>query len=499
MDQIIGSSAGVEIGALSNSFAALPERFFVRTAPAPVAEPALVKFNTDLAVELGLDVGSLAPGELAGLFAGNVLPAGAAPLAMAYAGHQFGNFVPQLGDGRAILLAEVVDRAGRRRDIQLKGSGRTAFSRGGDGRAALGPVLREYLVSEAMHALGIPTTRALAAVLTGEPVVRERVLPGAVLTRVLASNIRVGTFQYFAARGDEEALRLLADYVIARHYPEAAGAENPYLALLSAVLEKQAALIANWLNVGFVHGVMNTDNAAISGETIDFGPCAFMDVYDPTTVFSSIDRMGRYAYGNQPQIAHWNISRLAETLLPLIDPDEKRSIELASEAIGRFAPVFEGFWMTGLREKIGLSGEAPEDRQLIHDLLGMLQENRVDFTAFFRQLADAIADLPEAPVRGLFADQAAFDGWAAAWRARLAQESLDPGERAAAMRRKNPVYIPRNHLVEAALSAAIDGDLQPFNALLEVLQHPYEDQPGFARYGEPPVAGNAPYITFCGT
>ena len=487
----------IAIGRLSNTFAGLPERFFVRQAPAQVARPGLVKFNGELAAELGLDVGGVSEEDLAALFAGNILAAGSDPIAMAYAGHQFGNFVPQLGDGRAILLGEVIDRAGNRRDIQLKGAGRTAFSRGGDGRAALGPVLREYLVSEAMHALGIPATRALAAVTTGEGVVRERYLPGAVLTRILASNIRVGTFQYFAARGDAEAVRLLADYVIARHYPELAGAENPYLALLAAVMERQAALVANWLNVGFVHGVMNTDNMAISGETIDFGPCAFLDEYDPTKVFSSIDQQGRYAYGNQPYIAQWNIARFAETLLPLFDSDEKRGIELATETINGFAAVFEKFWMRGMREKIGLGREEAGDRQLIHDLLGILRKSRVDFTVFFRRLGDAV--IGAADVRALFEAPDAFDAWAEAWRARLDAEPMDPAERVTAMRCKNPAFIPRNHLVEQALEAAMEGDFEPFNTMLETLRRPFEEQPGFADYAEPPPAGGAPYVTYCGT
>jgi serine/tyrosine/threonine adenylyltransferase len=487
----------IAIGRLSNTFAGLPERFFVRQTPAQVARPGLVKFNNELAAELGLDVGAMNQEDLAALFAGNILAAGSEPIAMAYAGHQFGNFVPQLGDGRAILLGEIVDRSGNRRDIQLKGAGRTAFSRGGDGRAALGPVLREYLVSEAMHALGIPTTRALAAVTTGEGVVRERYLPGAVLTRILASNIRVGTFQYFAARGDEEAVRLLADTVIARHYPELKGAANPYLALLSAVMERQAALVANWLNVGFVHGVMNTDNMAISGETIDFGPCAFLDDYDPAKVFSSIDQQGRYAFGNQPYIAQWNIARFAETLLPLFDSDEKRGIELATETINGFVAIFENFWLRGMREKIGLRREEAEDRRLIHDLLDALRKNRVDFTVFFRRLGDAVTGASD--VRGLFETPEAFEGWAVAWRARLDAEPMDGQARAAAMRRKNPAFIPRNHLVERALEATMEGDFQHFNTLLEILHRPFEDQPEFADYAVPLPPGCAPYVTYCGT
>ena len=499
MDQVNPNADVLAIGEISNTFADLPAQFYTRQAPARVAAPELVEFNENLAEALGLDVAAIKSGDIAGLFAGNILPEGAAPIAMAYAGHQFGNFVPQLGDGRAILLGEVIDRNGVRRDIQLKGAGRTAFSRGGDGRAALGPVLREYLMSEAMHALGIPSTRALAAVLTGETVVREGYLPGAVLTRVLASNIRVGTFQYFAARGDDEAVKRLADYVIERHYPGLQSAANPYLALLETVIEKQARLIASWLNIGFIHGVMNTDNMAVSGETIDFGPCAFLDAYDPTTVFSSIDRQGRYAYGNQPYIGHWNIARFAETMISLFDADEKRSIEIATETINRFAGIFEGFWLEGMRRKLGLATELPEDRKIVTDLLNILQQNRVDFTVFFRRLCD-VAGGDVAPIHALFETPEAFDGWVPLWHARLEAETATAKDRAAAMRRANPAFIPRNHLVEQALSAAISqGDLQPFNDLFAVLQHPFEDQPAFAHYADPPAPGESPYVTFCGT
>ena len=493
-----GGAGRLHIGELASSFAALPERFFVRQAPVPVRQPRLLEFNEPLALELGLDVRALGEDDLAALFAGNRLPHGGEPIAMAYAGHQFGGFVPQLGDGRALLLSEVIDREGRRRDIQLKGSGRTAFSRGGDGRAALGPVLREYLISEAMHRLGIPATRALAAVLTGETVMRETHLPGAVLTRILASNIRIGTFQYFAARGDTEAIRELADYAIARHYPELASGPDPHLALLCRVIEKQAALVAQWLNIGFVHGVMNTDNMAISGETIDFGPCAFMDAYDPATVFSSIDSAGRYAYGNQPYIAQWNLARFAETLLPLIDPDEQRAIGKAGEAVGRFSAVFQDAWLRGMREKLGLFHEATGDSGLIQDLLELLYREGVDFTAFFRSLCDVAATLDDNAAARLFASPGTFKPWAERWLARLRAETLDAQALAAAMRQRNPAFIPRNYWVEQALNAALAGDMQPFDRLFAVLQNPYETQPAFARYAEPPPA-DKPYVTFCGT
>jgi uncharacterized protein YdiU (UPF0061 family) len=476
----------------SNSFVDLPGHFYAHQAPAPVAAPRLVMFNTALAAVLGLDMDAA---EAARVFAGNELPAGARPIAMAYAGHQFGGFVPQLGDGRAILLGEVIGQDGKRRDIQLKGAGRTPFSRGGDGRAALGPVLREYLMSEAMHALGIPTTRALAAVTTGEIVRRDRALPGAVFTRVSASNIRVGTFQYFAARGDEDALRRLADYVIARHYPHLREEANPYLSLLKAVVETQASLIARWMRIGFIHGVMNTDNMAVSGETIDYGPCAFMDKYDPGTVFSSIDHAGRYAYGNQPGIAQWNVTRFAETLLPLLDANEQRGIAMATEVIHGFADLFADFWLAGMRRKLGLQTARDEDRALVQDLLDMMQQDEVDFTLLFRGLCE-----DSARAAALFKNPARFNAWAAAWRRRLALETPDVSARAAMMRAANPAYIPRNHMVEQALAAAVEqADFGPFHELYNVLQTPFEEQPGRDLYAAPPLPGELIYQTFCGT
>ena len=483
-----------------NTYARLPERFYARRNPTPVAAPGLVRVNAALAELLGLDPEQLASAEGVETLAGNRVPEGAVPIATAYAGHQFGGLSPQLGDGRAVLLGEVVGRDGVRRDIQLKGCGRTPFSRGGDGRAALGPVLREYIMSEAMAALGVPTTRALAAVTTGETVLRETELPGAVLTRVAASHIRVGTFQYFAARGETESVRLLADHVIARHYPEAAAAEHPYRALLGGVVARQAELVARWLLIGFVHGVMNTDNTSISGETIDYGPCAFMDAYDPATVFSSIDHQGRYAYGNQPGIARWNLARLAETLLPLLAEGEDAALAAAHEALATFGPRFEAAYLGGFRHKIGLLTDREGDTALIQDLLTCMAESRADFTLTFRRLCDA-ATGPEgdAAVRALFADADAYDDWAARWRRRLADEAGSAEARCAAMWAVNPAFIPRNHFVEAALDAAGQQDFGPFEQLLDVLSRPYEDRPGLERYAAPPEPGGRAYRTFCGT
>ncbi|NLS19754.1 YdiU family protein [Rhizobium sp. P40RR-XXII] len=485
--------------AFDNSYARLPPQFFADQAPTPVVAPRLIKFNEALAQELGLDVDALRE-SAAAIFSGNEPPPGSQPIAMAYAGHQFGNFVPQLGDGRAILLGEVKDRNGRRRDIQLKGSGPTPFSRRGDGRAALGPVLREYIVSEAMHALGIPTTRALAAVTTGEPVYREEVLPGAVFTRVAASHIRVGTFQFFAARGDTESVRTLADHVISRHYPEIRDRANPYLALLEAVAERQASLIARWLHVGFIHGVMNTDNMTISGETIDFGPCAFMDAYDPATVFSSIDRNGRYAYANQPAIGQWNLARLGETLIPLIDPSVDTAIELANTIIKAYGERFQAHWLAGMRAKIGLASEEDGDLELIQSLLATMQQQGADFTLTFRRLAAIASGKDDSDFGATFQDPQSATLWLERWRERLSRDPQTPAARAAAMRRVNPAFIPRNHRIEQAIEAAIeDDDFSLFEALLKVLATPYEDQPAFAPYAEPPLPSERVLQTFCGT
>jgi uncharacterized protein YdiU (UPF0061 family) len=488
------------IASFSNSYARLPEHFFARLDPTPVAKPRLIALNRPLAQDLGLDVDAVDGDALAQILGGNVTPSGAEPICMAYAGHQFGSFVPQLGDGRAILMGEVFDRSGVRRDIQLKGAGRTPFSRRGDGRAALGPVLREYLVSEAMHALGIPTTRALAAVTTGEPVFRETPLPGAILTRVSASHVRVGTFEYFAARADGAAIRQLSDYVLDRHYPGAKDAERPYLALLELVARRQAALVARWMQVGFVHGVMNTDNMAVSGETIDFGPCAFVEAYDPGTVFSSIDEHGRYAFGNQARAAQWNILQLAGALLALIDPDPKRAIELAQAVISAFPTWYEGEWIAGMRGKLGLSLARDGDPELIRGLLDAMRANQADFTLTFRRLCDAAADGDDAGPRALFADPSAYDRWAVLWRNRLQSEPASPAERALAMRRLNPAVIPRNHRVEQALRAAVEHeDFAPFFELLTVLSRPYEEPAAHLPYTTPARADERVLQTFCGT
>ena len=474
--------------------------------------PRLLFFNHSLADELGLDLTSLDDQARADIFAGNTVPDGAEPLAQAYAGHQFGGFSPRLGDGRALLLGEVIDRQGHRRDIAFKGSGRTPFARGGDGKAAVGPMLREVLVSEAMHALGIPTTRALAVAATGEQVFRESALPGAVLTRVAASHLRVGTFEFHAARGDLESVRKLAEYTIARHDPALAGTPHRFLRLLRNVAERQAALIAQWMNVGFIHGVMNTDNMTISGETIDYGPCAFMEAYDPAAVFSSIDHQGRYAFGNQPDIACWNLTRLAEALLPLLSDDHEQAIAMATEVIVAFPALYRGHLLRGQRAKLGLVWSGPEDDNadtaLVEEWLALLHAQHVDFTLGWRRLADAAAG-DEAPLCALFADARAPDAWMARWRIRCASESdsakrgpaTEGLDRARRMRSVNPIVIARNHRVEEALAAASDhDDLAPFERLLDVLRKPYEETPATAPYADPATAAmTACYRTFCGT
>ena len=505
-------TAAVAAFRFDNSFARELQEFYVPQQPAVVREPRLLFLNDSLAAELGLDLDALDAGARAAMFAGNMLADGAEPLAQAYAGHQFGGFVPQLGDGRALILGEVIDRKGRRRDIAFKGSGRTPFARGGDGKAAVGPMLREVLIGEAMHALGIPTTRALAVAATGEQVYREHVLPGAVLTRVAASHIRVGTFQFYAARGDVESVRKLAEYTIARHDPGLVTAPQPFLALLQNVSERQAALVAQWMNVGFIHGVMNTDNMTISGETIDYGPCAFMEAYDPATVFSSIDHHGRYAFGNQPNIACWNLARLAETLLPLLSDDPEQAVAMATEVIVAFPAQYRRHLLRGQRAKLGLRRGEPDDDSsdtaLVEDWLTLLHAERVDFTLGWRRLANAAAG-DEAPLRALFADPRAPDAWLARWRARCASESdsarhssaIAGLERAKAMHSVNPIVIARNHRVEEALAAASDqGDLAPFQRLLDALRQPYDEAHELAPYTEPaPAAVTACYRTFCGT
>ena len=477
----------------------LPRRLYAPTDPAPVAAPRLLALNESLAAELGLDTDWLRGPEGIGMLAGNRFPDGTQPIAQAYAGHQFGNFVPQLGDGRALLVGELRDVHGRLRDLQLKGSGPTRFSRNGDGRAALGPMMREYLVSEAMHALGIPTTRTLALVATGEHVYRETRLPGALIARVAASHIRVGTFQYLAARDDIAGLKALADYAISRHYPHLAGTAEPYLGLLDAVVTAQAELVARWMLVGFIHGVLNTDNVAISGETIDYGPCAFMDAYHPSTVFSSIDHMGRYSYANQPAITIWNLARLAEALLPILGQgtgEGEEGLEQARAVIASFQERYRHVLHEGMRHKIGLFSEEPGDLELVADLLDLMARNSADFTLTFRDLAGEIDGPGEA--RNHFIDPTSLDGWAKRWRERLAREPQ--AGRAAQMRAVNPKYIARNHRVDAAIAAAMrDEDFSLFHELLGVLARPFDEQPEMSSYARPPAQEERVLKTFCGT
>jgi uncharacterized protein YdiU (UPF0061 family) len=486
----------------TNTYTQLPAHFYARINPTPVAAPRLIKLNEQLALDLNLDPTSLATPEGIEILAGNRIAAGSEPLAIAYAGHQFGHFVPQLGDGRANLLGEVRatrgPNAGHLYDIQLKGSGPTPFSRRGDGRAALGPVLREYLLSEAMHALGVPSTRALAAVLTGQPVFRETAQPGAVFTRVAASHLRVGTFQFFAARQDTAGLRQLADFAINRHYPEALQADKPYLAFLTMVIKNQATLIAQWMLLGFIHGVMNTDNMSISGDTIDYGPCAFMEAYEPEQVFSSIDQQGRYAYTNQPHAAHWNLTRLAEALLPVLTIEagtEDAAITSIHEALATFGPHFEDAYLTGIRRKLGLFTERDTDKHLAQDLLDRMATNHADFTLTFRRLSE-----PEKDVRTLFTDPRSYDEWALTWRKRLAEEPTTEEARIHLMQSVNPAYIPRNHQVEAIIRAAVDrNDFEPFHQLLDVVTNPYEERPNLDHYTLPATPTEQVRATFCGT
>jgi serine/tyrosine/threonine adenylyltransferase len=468
-----------------------------RAVPAP--EPRLLMLNEDLAGELGIDVDALRTPEGVAVLVGNSTPDGSSPVAQAYAGHQFGGFSPVLGDGRALLLGEVVDVHGRRRDVHLKGSGRTPFARGGDGKAAVGPMLREYVIGEAMHGLGIPTTRALAVLATGEQIARETLLPGAVLTRVAASHLRVGSFEYAATQEDPTLVRRLADHAIARHFPHALEAENPYLELFASVVGAQASLVARWMLVGFVHGVMNTDNTTISGETIDYGPCAFMEAFDPATVFSSIDHGGRYAYGNQPSIAQWNLARLAETLLPLLDVDADQAHAAATDALRSFADRYQHDWRNGLRAKVGLLEDDQEgDDALVDDLLALLYEQRVDFTSGFRALSST-ARGDATPARSLFGEPTAFDAWSDRWQRRLSGQARDPRATADAMDAVNPVYIPRNQQVEDALAAATAGDLGPFRRLVEVVVRPFDERPGLEPYATPAPPGAGTYRTYCGT
>jgi serine/tyrosine/threonine adenylyltransferase len=480
-----------DVSVAPDTTVALHDRFFrdlpemaVRWKAETPPDAHLLVLNEPLATELGLDAAWLRSPEGLRFLVGNLVPDGAAPVAQAYAGHQFGGYVPRLGDGRALLLGELVGADGRIRDIHLKGSGATPFARGGDGLAAVGPMLREYIISEAMHALGVPTTRSLAVVDTGRPVYRETPLPGAVLARVASSHLRVGSFQYAAATANLDLLRRLADHSIARHHPSAADAENPYLALFETVARVQASLVARWMLIGFIHGVMNTDNMTISGETIDYGPCAFMDAYDPDTVFSSIDYWGRYAYGNQPAIAGWNLARFAEALLPLLSDNVEEGIALAENSFGAFRDEYATIWTSGMRAKLGLPAnvEAGVVTSLVDELLILLKESRVDYTSFFRQLSRSAGD---------DAESAGFDDWISRWRA------LGPD--AGSMDRTNPIYIPRNHLVEEALTAATAGDLDPLQRLLVAVTQPYDERPGLERYASPAPEDFGPYQTFCGT
>ena len=477
---------------LDDRFATELADMALRWQAEPAPDPRLLVLNEPLATELGLDPAWLRSADGVRLLVGNLVPAGATPVAQAYAGHQFGGFTPRLGDGRALLLGELVDASGRLRDLHLKGSGRTPFARGGDGLAVVGPMLREHVVSEAMHALGIPTTRSLAVVATGRPVRRETLLPGAVLARVASSHLRVGSFQYARATGDVALLHRLADHAIRRHHPGAADAGLPGLALFDAVVAAQASLVAKWMLVGFVHGVMNTDNMTISGETIDYGPCAFLEAFDPATVYSSIDEGGRYAYGNQPLVAEWNLARLAEALLPLFSDDQEQAVALAVESLGRFRPQYVAAWSAGMSDKLGLPDglDTAVATPLVEELLTLLQADRVDHTSFFRGLGAAARGDAE-PARSLFLDLAAFDAWAERWR------SLGPD--AERMDRVNPVYIPRNHLVEQALAAATAGDLEPLDRLLDAVTSPYDERPGLERYAAPAPQDFGAYRTFCGT
>lgn len=503
-----------------NQYITLGDAFYAKTHPVPVANPALIKFNNELGESLGLPVEHLSSTESAAIFSGNQIPEGAQPLAMVYAGHQFAQFNPQLGDGRAILLGELTNPQGKRFDLQLKGSGRTAYSRGGDGRAALGPVLREYLVSEAMAKLGVPTTRALAAVTTGEKVAREHMLPGGIITRIASSFVRVGTFQFFAAKGDADSVKKLADHVIARNYPQALDSNNPYAAFLQAVVDRQAALIAQWMQLGFIHGVMNTDNMSIAGETIDYGPCAFMDDYADDRTFSAIDRNGRYAYSNQPSIGLWNLSRLAESILPLLADNTDAAIEVAQDILKTYIDTYEAYWLTGMRAKYGLTesgnnystnntdanNSKNNDKALIEELFNIMATNSADFTLTFFYLSrlnkqdSEKSSVHDQALRGLFEQTAQLDDWLIKWRKRLSAETPSDETRQTSMQALNPTYIPRNHQIEAAIRAAEDhNDFSVFHALHEVLQNPYAQQTGKEHYQHPPKPEERVTQTFCGT
>lgn len=480
-----------------NSYARLPDAFFAAIEPTPVGAPEMIRLNRGLAAELGMDVAALDSPNGLEVFSGNRLANGSEPLAMAYSGHQFGSFSPQLGDGRAILLGEVVRDDGDRYDIQLKGAGPTPFSRRGDGRSALGPVLREYIVSEAMAALGVPTTRALAAVSSGENVRRDGLVPGGVFTRVAHSHIRIGTFQWFAARQDDVNLKVLADYTIARHYPEAQNEDNPYLALLENVIQRQARLIAHWLQIGFIHGVMNTDNMSVSGETIDYGPCAFMDDYHPMKTFSSIDQQQRYAFANQSTIGHWNLARFAETLVPLIDGDQEQAVAKVETALDSFAKIHKAELEKRFFAKIGIADGSSEDWKIIEKLLSVMAEGEADFTLVFRHLSNALESSNDNQLVGLFKEPAGFVGWLADWRERL--QNGDRDQAVKLMRQANPIYIPRNHRVEEAIVAGNEGNFAPFHRLAEVLQQPFTEQENSTEFESAPRPEQVVHATFCGT
>jgi uncharacterized protein YdiU (UPF0061 family) len=480
-----------------NSYAKQMEGFYTECQQAAFPKPTLIKFNTSLANTLRIEVSDITKASL--IFSGNEFPKGASPIAQVYAGHQFGGFSPQLGDGRALLLGEVLDIKGDRFDIQLKGAGRTAYSRGGDGKAGIGPVLREYILSEAMCALGIPTTRALALVTTGEQITREMPIPGAVITRVAKSHIRIGTFQYFASRGETDKVRQLADYAIVRHYPTLEESDNPYLALLKNVCDSQALLVSKWMLIGFVHGIMNTDNMTISGETIDYGPCAFIDNYNPAAVYSSIDKQGRYALQNQPPIAQWNLARFAEALLPLIDSDQEHAVELASDVLNDFPEEYSNCWLQGMRCKLGLNNSQENDLELVNDLLSELHVQQVDYTCFFRDLAKLLLT-DNKVVYKHFSNVMNFNQWLSRWHDRLAHDELTSAESVDLMNQINPIYIPRNHKVEEVIEAAmLNEDFSKFEILLEILSHPYQEQPGNNEYAQPAPKEFGAYKTFCGT
>jgi len=499
MDFIVTNSM-IDTGlTFDNSYAEQLEGFYTPISGAKAPKPELIKFNYPLMDELGIKFNNLQTEDIANIFSGSISPIGAAPLAQVYAGHQFGGFSPQLGDGRALLLGEVIDQYGSRWDIHLKGSGRTPYSRGGDGKAALGPVLREYIMGEAMFALNVPTTRALSAVITGEQVMRDNLVHGAVLARVASSHLRVGTFQYFAARDEIDKVKQLADYTLQRHYPTLTESKNPYLSLVRVVRDRQAALLAKWMLIGFIHGVMNTDNMTISGETIDYGPCAFMDSYDPATVFSSIDTQGRYAYGNQPPIAQWNLARFAEALLPLIDENSDKAIELASHEINMFSERYQDYWLDGMRAKLGLVTKETTDLTLVNQLFQSMEGQDVDFTLLFRGLTDSIQG-NETKVQDQFDNVEKFNLWHIRWMERLSGDPMEVEARITSMNAVNPIYIPRNHKVEEVLQIAeAELDYEPLEKLMSVLAKPFVERAGLEEYAEPAPSDFPPYRTFCGT